>query len=92
MKLFPGEFFQGIPVGLEHIHALVHSFDFLFVLAYLSFLTLDLHSGLSPMNPGISRADKPDEHKDSRTESNKNPEILVLTLKYVAELTQNRTD
>jgi hypothetical protein len=83
MELFPGEFFQGIPVSLEHIHTLLHLLDFLLILLDLSFLTLDLETGLSPMYPGVAWADNPYEYEYSCTECHKNPEILVLTLEYV---------
>lgn len=92
MELFPGEFFQGIPVCLEHVHTLVHPFYLLPVLYDLSFLTLDLQTGLGPMYPGVARTDNPYEDKDECTDSDKNPEFSVLPLKYVAELAQNRTN
>lgn len=83
MELFPGEFFKGIPIGLEHIDTFIHSFYFLPVLYDLSLLTLDLQTCLGPMYPGVARACNPDEYKDGCTECHKNPEILVFTLEYV---------
>ena len=83
MELFPGEFFQGIPVGLEHIDSFIHLFYFQLILLDLPLLTFDLQTGLGPMYPCIAWADNPYEYEYSCTECNKNPEILVFTLEYV---------
>jgi hypothetical protein len=44
------------------------------------------------MYPCVTRTYNPDKDECSRTYGHKNPEFPVLSLKYIAEPAQNKTD
>lgn len=92
IKLFPGEFFQSVTIGLEHIDMLVHLLNLFFVLLDLPFLTFNLHTCLYPMYPGIAGTDNPNDNEHSSTERHEDSESAMFSLKYIAEPAQNTSD
>ena len=92
MELLSGKSLEGVLIGLQHVDTLVHHFNFLLIFNYLSFLTFDFESSLGPMYPCVTRTYNPDKDECSRTYGHKNPEFPVLSLKYIAEPAQNKTD
>ena len=81
-----------VSIRLEDLYPFLHSINLLLVHLDLLFLTLDFQACLGPMNPSITWTYDPDKYKDTGTDSQENPEILMFSLEYVSELAQNRTD
>ena len=90
--MLSGKFLKAVSVRLENLHPLLHCIDLLLIHLDLPFLTLDLQAGLGPMDPCITWTYDPDQDEDSSADSKENSEILMLSLKYVSKLAQNRTD
>ncbi len=89
MKLFSGEFFQCILIGLQHVDTSVHPGILKFILADHLLLSPDLKSGLGPMDDGISRSYDPEEHKNRCRNGHKPREFTMRAMKYVSYLSQN---
>ena len=90
--MLSGKFLKAVSVRLENLHPLLHCIDLLLIHLDLPFLTLDFQASLGPMDPCIAWTYDPDQDEDNSADSKENSEILMLSLKYVSELAQNRTD
>ncbi len=88
MKLLPGKLLKGIPVGPEHLYAMIHPVNLSLIFYYLSLLTGNLKTSLYPAHKIVSRTESNDKKSNGCHNRSKNEEAPVLTFEQLSDFSQ----
>ena len=88
MKPFPGEFFQCIPVGTEHVDPPFHLLYFTAVLSYLLPLGGYFKPGLYPAADIVAGTERQNEKRHGRNRRCENEETAMFSRKQLSDLSQ----
>ena len=83
MEMLPGEFFEGIAVGSQHLYAVVHPVDALAIFPDLPLLISDGDLGSYPVNQIIAGSECQQQQSHDRHNGRKNEETAVFSREQV---------